>query len=551
MAIVEVLGQKREIDNGTTYEQIVNEFQEQYDNQIALVSVNGKIKELFKTLKKDCTLDFFTLKDPIGYKTYVRSATMLFLKSVNDLFGKEALQKCRVQFSVGNGTYIYVNDGIPVSEKNADVIKARMQQLVEDKVPYLKKAYGMDDAMELFEREGMTDKIKLLKYRRSSYVNVYEMDGYYDYYYGYMLPDAGYVKWFDVLAYDEGFMLVLPKQKEPGVLQPFVDRPKLFKTLKEAEKWGQEIGVENVGDLNDCICNGSLSDMILVHEAQQERRIAEIARDIVSKGNVKFVMIAGPSSSGKTSFSHRLSIQLRTLGKVPHPIGLDDYYKDRQFCPRDEDGNYDFECLEAIDVELFNKDMSRLLAGERVELPTFSFKTGKREYNGKFMQLGKDDILVVEGIHGLNPKTSTALPDESKYKIYISALTSLNVDAHNRIPTTDGRLLRRMVRDARTRNTDARQTMEMWASVRRGEEQYIFPFQEEADSMFNSALIYELAVIKQFAEPLLFGIDKSAAEYYEAKRLLKFLGYFLGVSSETLPNNSLCREFVGGSCFKV
>ncbi len=551
MAIVEIMGKKREIDNGTTYEQIVEEFQEQYNNLIGLVSVNGKIKELFKTLKKDCTIEFFTLKDPIGYKTYVRSATMLFLKSVNDLFGKEALQKCRVQFSVGNGTYIYVNDGITVSEKNADVIKARMQQLVDAKVPYMKKAYGMDDAMELFEREGMTDKIKLLKYRRSSYVNVYEMDGYYDYYYGYMLPNAGYVKWFDVLAYDEGFMLVLPKQKEPNVLQPYVDRPKLFKTLKEAEKWGQEIGVENVGDLNDCICNGSLSDMILVHEAQQERRIGEIARDIVSKGHVKFVMIAGPSSSGKTSFSHRLSIQLRTLGKVPHTIGLDDYYKDRQFCPRDEEGNYDFECLEAIDVEQFNQDMARLLAGEKVELPTFSFKTGKREYNGKFMQLGKDDILVVEGIHGLNPKTSTALPDESKYRIYISALTSLNVDAHNRIPTTDGRLLRRMVRDARTRNTEARQTMEMWASVRRGEEQYIFPFQEEADSMFNSALIYELAVIKQFAEPLLFGIDKSAAEYYEAKRLLKFLGYFLGVSSETLPNNSLCREFVGGSCFKV
>lgn len=551
MAVIDVLGQKREFENGTTYEQIVNEYQDKYDNLIALVSVNGKIKELFKTVKKDCTVEFFTLKDPIGYKTYVRSATMLFLKAVNDVFGKKAMQQCRVQFTVGNGTYVYVNKGICVNAENSKKIKARMQELVDAKVPYMKMALGMDDAMELFEKEGMEDKIKLLKYRRSSYVNVYEMDGYYDYYYGYMLPNAGYVKWFDVLAYDEGFMLVLPRKKEPNVLQPFEDRPKLFKTLKESEKWGQEIGMETVGDLNDCICKGSLSDMILVHEAQQERRIGEIARDIVAKEHVKFVMIAGPSSSGKTSFSHRLSIQLRTLGKVPHTIGLDDYYKDREFTPRDEDGNYDFECLEAIDVELFNKDMGKLLAGERVELPTFSFKTGKREYNGKFMQLGADDILVVEGIHGLNPKTSTALPEDSKYKIYISALTSLNVDAHNRIPTTDGRLLRRMVRDARTRNTDARQTMEMWASVRRGEEKYIFPFQEEADSMFNSALIYELAVIKQFAEPLLFGIDKDAAEYYEAKRLLKFLGYFLSVSSEKLPNNSLCREFVGGSCFNV
>ena len=304
-------------------------------------------------------------------------------------------------------------------------------------------------------------------------------------------------------------------------------------------------------DLNDQICNGSLSELILVQEAQQERRIAEIARDIVERGNVKFVMIAGPSSSGKTSFSHRLSIQLRTLGKVPHPIALDDYFVDREFTPRDEKGDYNFECLEAIDVKKFNEDMVRLLSGERVEIPTFNFKIGKREYLGNYKQLGPDDILVIEGIHGLNDKMSYALPGESKYKIYISALTTINVDFHNRIPTTDGRLLRRMVRDARTRGSDARRTIGMWASVRRGEEENIFPFQEEADAMFNSALIYELAMLKQYAEPLLFQIPKDAPEYYEAKRLLKFLDYFLNVPSESLPNNSICREFVGGSCFRV
>ena len=291
--------------------------------------------------------------------------------------------------------------------------------------------------------------------------------------------------------------------------------------------------------------------MILVQEALQERRISEIARDIARREGVKFVMIAGPSSSGKTTFSHRLSIQLRTYGLKPHPIGLDNYYLNHDQTPLDDEGKPDYECLEALDVEQFNKDMTDLLSGKSVQLPTFNFKTGMREYSGKPMKLGEEDILVIEGIHGLNEKMSYALPAESKYKIYISALTALNVDEHNRIPTTDNRLLRRMVRDARTRGASASQTIAMWPSVRRGEEKYIFPFQEEADAMFNSAMLYELAVIKQYAEPLLFSIKKGDPEYHEAKRLLKFLEYFLGVSSEELPSNSLCREFVGGSCFDV
>ena len=426
-----------------------------------------------------------------------------------------------------------------------------MQELQKQAVPFMKDSYYMDDAMAIFKEKGMKDKERLFRYRRSSMVNLYEIDGYMDYYYGYMLPNAGYVKWFDVIAYDEGFMLLLPDKKEPPVGREFMEQKKLFQTLKESEKWAKEIGLETVGELNDRICNGSLSDLILVQEAQQERRIGEIAKDIVNRGNVKFVMIAGPSSSGKTSFSHRLSIQLRTMGKVPHPIALDDYFVDRELTPLDEDGNYNFECLGAIDVELFNQDMGKLLAGERVELPTFNFKIGKREYHGNYKQLGPDDILVIEGIHGLNQKMSYSLPNESKYKVYISALTSMNVDGHNRIPTTDGRLLRRMVRDARTRGADAKRTIGMWPSVRRGEEENIFPFQEAADAMFNSALIYELAALKPFAEPLLFSITKDQPEYYEAKRLLKFLDYFLSISSESLPNNSICREFVGGSCFKV
>ena len=551
MYTVTIKGEKKQYPQGTTYEDIVKEYQEEYQNMIAVVAANGKIRELFKKVTKDCTLDFFTLKDDVGYKTYVRTATMLFLKAVNDIFGVQAAQNSRVEFAIGHGSYISSKGLIPATAENAEKIRNRMRELAESKVPFMKKSYALDDAMELFREQGMLDKEKLFRYRRSSFVNVYEIEGYYDYYYGYMLPHAGYVKWYDVIAYDEGFMLLLPTKKNPTVVEPFVERKKLFATLKASEEWGRKVGIETVGDLNDQICSGSLSEMILVQEAEQERKIGEIAKDIVARGNVKFIMIAGPSSSGKTSFSHRLSIQLRTLGMVPHPIALDDYFVNREQTPRDENGDYNFECLEAIDVKQFNEDMCKLLAGERVELPKFNFKIGKREYNGNFKQLGAEDILVIEGIHGLNEKMSYALPEESKYKIYISALTNINVDEHNRIPTTDGRLLRRMVRDARTRGTDARRTIEMWPSVRRGEEENIFPFQEQADAMFNSVLIYELAVLKQFAEPLLFQIPKGAPEYYEAKRLLKFLDYFLGVSSESLPNNSICREFVGGSCFNV
>jgi len=343
----------------------------------------------------------------------------------------------------------------------------------------------------------------------------------------------------------------LPTMEDPKTILPFAPREKLFDTLMESKKWAEDIGVTTVSDLNKAICEQRLQDVVLMQEALQERKIAEIASEIAKRGNVKFVMIAGPSSSGKTTLSHRLSVQLRTHGLKPHPIAVDDYFVNRDKTPKDENGAYNFECLEAIDVEQFNNDMLDLLAGKTVEMPRFNFKTGEREYRGDFKTLGEDDILVIEGIHGLNDKMSYALPKESKFKIYISALTCLNVDEHNRIPTTDGRLLRRMVRDARTRGTSAKRTLEMWKSVRRGEEENIFPYQESADAMFNSATIYELAMLKIHAEPLLFGITKEDPEYFEAKRLLKFLGYFLGIGTEDLPMNSIVREFVGGSCFKV
>ena len=320
---------------------------------------------------------------------------------------------------------------------------------------------------------------------------------------------------------------------------------------KESEEWGEKLEISTVGELNDQIVRQGIRSVMLIQEALQESKISRIAEQIAEAGNKKFVMIAGPSSSGKTSFSHRLSIQLTAHGLKPHPIAVDNYFVEREHTPLDEYGEKNYECLEALDVEQFNKDMLDLLEGKRVDMPTYNFKTGHREYKGDFLQLGKEDILVIEGIHGLNDKLSYALPKESKFKIYISALTQLNIDEHNRIPTTDGRLIRRIVRDARTRGTSAKETIARWPSVRRGEEQYIFPYQEEADVMFNSALIYELACLKVYAEPLLFGIDKSEPEYLEAKRLLKFFDYFVAVPSEEIPNNSLLREFIGGSCFNV
>lgn len=550
MITLTIEGKERQYPKGVTYEEIVKEYQPAYDNQIAVVAVNGKIRELFKRAVRSGRLEFFTLKDAVGNKTYMRTAKMMLLKAVYDVAGAEAAQGCKLEFTVGSGYYVSTG-ALAVTEELTDRLKKRMQELSEAKMPLLKKSYALDDAMDLFREKGMADKEKVFQYRRSSFVNVYEMEGYFDYYYGYMLPHAGYVKYFDLVPYGDGMMLLLPNMKTPCQVPEAPKSELLFETLLEAKNWGDRINIKTVGELNDAICAGSISDMILVQEAEQERKIGEIAKQIVERGDVKFIMIAGPSSSGKTSFSHRLSIQLRTQGMTPHPIALDDYFVDRELTPRDENGDYNFECLEAIDVELFNQDMCRLLAGDAVEMPTFNFKTGKREYKGNTLKLGAEDILVIEGIHGLNGRTSYALPEESKYKIYISALTSLNIDAHNRIPTTDVRLLRRMVRDARTRGSDAKRTIQMWASVRRGEEQNIFPFQESADAMFNSALIYELAVLKQFAEPLLFHIAKGEPEYYEARRLLKFLDYFLGVSSESLPNNSICREFVGGSCFRV
>lgn len=537
---------------GTTFEAIAKDFQKNYENDIVLVFVDQtKLQELGKCLKNDCELSFVTTGDPIGHKTYKRSMCLMLVKAIYDVAGHDKVDKVRILYAVSRGYYCKIDGDFELNVEFLDRVKSRMNEMVDSDMPIKKRSIHTSDAIALFRQHGMTDKERLFEYRRVSKVNIYSMNEFEDYYYGYMVPSAGYLRFFELYPFDEGLVIQMPSESEPQILPPFEPRRKLFQVFKESTAWGDMQGVETVGSLNDQITKGDIRDLILVQEALQEKKIAEIATNIASQKNKKFVLIAGPSSSGKTTFSHRLSVQLRANGLKPHPIAVDNYFVEREKTPRDADGNYNFECLGAIDAEQFNEDLNLLLAGREVQLPSFNFKTGKREYTGKPLQLGSQDVLVIEGIHCLNDALTKDLRSENKFKIYISALTQLNIDEHNRIPTTDGRLIRRMVRDARTRGTSAQQTIQMWPSVRRGEEENIFPFQEEADVMFNSALIYELAVLKQFAEPILFGIDKECPEYIEAKRLLKFLDYFVTVPTDYIPMNSLLREFVGGGCFQL
>ena len=548
---VNVFGVTVEYEQGSTYAEIAEDYREKVDGDIILVTVNGKLSELHKKIQDGCKVGFVTTKDSVGNDTYVRGAIFMMLRAFYGVLGNEKIKRISVEHTLGKAIYCDYEGKEPLSNELLSKVKREMQDLNERNLPIIKKSIPTAEAVKMFKDLGMNDKVELFKYRSASTTNYYELDGFKDYFYGYMPASTGILKVFDLKLYDEGFLLLLPDTSDTSKVADYDDRPLLFKTQHEANEWGRIMGLGCVGDLNEQICNGNIEDMILVQEALQEKRIGDIAEQIKSRGGVKFVMIAGPSSSGKTSFSHRLSIQLRTLGLRPHPVALDNYFKNREDTPKDENGNYNFECLEAIDVEGFNKDMLALLNGETVQMPTFNFKIGRREYKGNTLKLEDGDILVLEGIHGLNDALSYSLPKESKFKIYISALTQLNIDEHNRIPTTTTRLIRRIVRDARTRGTSAQGTIAMWYSVRRGEEENIFPFQEQADCMFNSALVYELAVLKQYVEPLLFGIKEDDPEYLEANKLLKFLKYFLGISSEGIPHNSIVREFIGGSVFPV
>ncbi len=549
---VKIYGKEETWPSGTVFQEIAKEHQADMDSGIALVRENGRLRELGKKLKGDCELEFLTLRSDAGHSTYIRSLVLLMLKAMYHVVGDNSnIDRVGVHFAVSGGYYCTMQGKTELTQQFLDKVKASMQEMAEQALPIRKLVEATYEAQKKFGEYRMYDKAELFRYRRASKVNLYNLEGFEDYFYGYMLPDTSYLKYFDLRIFDEGFVLMFPTKEEPEQLPAFAPEMKIFGVQKESMKWGAMLGIPTVGALNSYIVNHRTKDLIMIQEAYHEKKIAELAAQIAASPEKKIVLIAGPSSSGKTTFSHRLATQLSVYGLKPHPIAADDYFVEREKTPLDADGKLDFEHIDAIDTLQLNKDMCALLAGETVELPTFNFKTGKREYKGNFKKLGKDDILIIEGIHCLNDRLTRDLPRESKFKIYISALTQLNVDEHNRIPTTDGRLLRRLVRDARTRGSDARRTIGMWPSVRRGEENNIFPYQEEADVMFNSALIYELAVLKQYAEPLLFSVQPGDPEYDEAKRLLKFLDYFLPIPGDDIPNSSLIREFIGGGCFDV
>lgn len=538
---------------GTTWVQIAGnlEANQHVPSPIMAVESGHQLHELSESIKQDCEGRWVYLSDLEGYRIYVRTLTYLFITCAQRVLGQN--KRVIMLHSLGGNLYSEIRFGdetLAISEAQIKAIKEEMKQMVEKNEPIHKTAYLLSDALMYFEKDRRFDKLSLLHYRTSSNVNLYELGEEKDYFYGGMLPSVGKLLWFDLQPYEEGIVLITPQRTLPHTLRSFAPQPKLFSVFQQSKKWSRILEISHVGALNDCIAAGKIENLIQISEALHAKHIAEIASRVAENRRIKLILVAGPSSSGKTTFAQKLSIQLQAEGFRPHLISMDNYFIDRDRVPFGTDGLQDFESVDAVDAELFNSHMQQLLQGDAVELPTYNFKSGKREYNGEVLKLREEDVLIVEGIHCLNEILSASVPKEHKFKIYISAITMLNIDDHNRIPTTDGRLLRRMVRDHQHRATSAADTIKRWPSVRNGEERNIFPFQEEADVIFNSAHIYELAILKTYAEPLLYNIQKEEPEYGEARRLIKFLNYFLSVSSEFVPEMSIIREFIGGGIYR-
>lgn len=569
MIVVRFEGKEYKFNKGIALSDLVKGF-EKDGMVIVAAKVNNDLKELGYILSEDATIELVELpflgiqnnrssstkinEDYEGFGTkedgiriYRRSLHFVLIKAVHDIFPD---RKVVISHTISKGMYCEVRGKEDLTQKDVAQIKSRMKEIVDAKIPFERLILSVEEAKKLCASNNREDRALAFEYRNRSYVTMYRCGDCYDYFYGYMVPDTSYIKTFDVFFRAPGLVVMLPKRNNMDVLPEYIEQPKLFNIFTENKKWLKILDVENVGALNAIIKNGKCSELIRIAEALQEKKIANIADMITnSESAKKIVLISGPSSSGKTTFANRLAVQLRVNGKKPITISLDDYFIDRDKTPLDEKGDYDFEALEAIDIELFNKHLFALISGVEVETPVYNFAKGKREETGILRRIQDDNILVIEGIHGLNEKLTRDIPKESKFKIYVSALTSMNLDEHNRIPTTDTRIIRRIVRDNQFRGTSALSTIKRWPSVRRGEEKNIFPFQENADVMFNSSLVYELGVLKTLAEPLLLEIDQSHEEYSEAKRLLEFLSYFLPIDYKETPLNSIIREFVGGSCF--
>jgi uridine kinase len=510
--------------------------------------INSELRELTYRVESDVEVTPITMAHSDGFRIYRRSLAFLLVTAVHELY-PEATVYVDHSLTFG-GYYCHVQEHEPFSAEELAWIEARMREIVAADEPIRKSRVPLSEAVSLFHARGDEDKVRLLNHRRKAYLTLYDLRGFRDYFHGYMVPSSGYLTVFALQAYPPGLALRFPRTSPPMELQPVVEYPKLLNVFREYGQWMELMGVRDVGSLNEAIAGERSRETILVAEALHEQRIARIADEISARqGEVRLVLIAGPSSSGKTTFAKRLSIQLLANGLRPFDLGLDNYFVERANTPRDELGEYDFEHLDALDVALFNDHLLRLLDGQQVTLPRYNFRTGKRE-EGQTVRLQPDHIIIVEGIHGLNPDLVPNVPSEVSYRIYVSALTQLNIDKHNRVPTTDTRLIRRIVRDAAYRGYSARETIDRWGSVRRGEKRWIFPFQEHADVMFNSALLYELAVLKPFAEPLLLQVKPGTRAYVEAKRLLAFLEWFEPLKPDLVPDNSILLEFVGGSILR-
>lgn len=533
---------------GATLAELLGELPEWDNPPVMGAIVNGELRELTYPIEMDARIRLVTMEDDDGARIYRRSITFLLEAAFEDLF---PLKKMTLDHSVSaGGYYCQVSDGDPLTPQEVKNLLVRMQEMVAADYPFERQLVPLEDAITYFRNRGLDDKVQLLKYRQKGYLVLYRLDDHQDYHHGYMLPSTGYLRWFDLQPIGEGFVLRFPRRGSPKTIEPMPSYPKLLSTFRQYGNWLERLSIDSVGALNDAITAGNIREIILVSEALHDLQIIDISRHIAERSDeARIILIAGPSSSGKTTFSKRLSVQLLAQGFAPFPVEMDNYFVDREQTPRDDKGNFNFEALGAVDTHLLSDHLKRLLNGEEVRLPRYDFKDGKR-LEGELVRLKKDHMIILEGIHGLNPRLLPEIDPASTYKIYASCLTQLNLDRYNRISTTDTRLLRRILRDARDRGYSAQQTIQRWESVQRGEKEYIFPYQENADKLFNSALVYELSALRNLVEPLLRQVPYGTLEYVEAKRLLAFLEWFLPVETSLIPDNSILLEFIGGSILK-
>lgn len=528
---------------GLKLQDIANELEDNYEGYIALASIDNKLQELTTVVNKNCKIKFLDTNNSDGFRVYSRTLTLIFIMACEELY-KDC--KVSIEHSLANGLYCEVHTDRLLNEQDKDNIKAKMNEIIGFNYPIIKSILNKEEAIQFFNDINMHERAELLKYKEHDDIKIYRCNNHIDHFYGHMMPSTGYIKTFDIIKYEGGFILFGPREEDKTKVREFIPQPKLSNVYLEMEKWSNLMGVDTVLSLNQIVESNQYGELIRIVEALQEKKIGQIA-DIIRQENKRIILIAAPSSSGKTSFAHRLCIHLKVNNLNPVPISLDDYFVDRDDTPLDEFGNFDFESIYAVDLQRFNSDLKDLLDGKEVDIPKFDFVQGKR-VKGKKLKIEKNQPIILEGIHGLNPMLTSSIPDKEKFKIYLSVLTQINLDNHNRIPTTDLRLIRRIVRDNQFRGHNATRTILNWESVRRGEKQNIFPYQEEADIIFNSSCVYELAILKSYVKPLLEAINRDSEAYSEANRLLKFIQYFVQLDDTSdLPPTSIIREFIGGS----